>query len=92
MQKNKSLALYVDYERFQSKEAPPILFFIAYLRNIGFDVDFFVSEEDLLNALRQNLNILNNANANKLQNSDNKNYFKKYDVCLLSLMSADSLR
>ena len=92
MQKNKSLALYVDYERFQSKEAPPILFFIAYLRNIGFDVDFFVSEEDLLNALRQNLNILNNANANKLQNSDNKNYFKKYNVCLLSLMSADSLR
>ncbi|MHB8282658.1 MAG: radical SAM protein [bacterium] len=90
MQKNKRLAFYVDYKRFQSKEAPPVLFFIAYLRNIGFDVDFFVSEEDLLFALRQNINILNNAN--KLQNLDNKNYFKKYDVCLLSLMSADSLR
>jgi radical SAM superfamily enzyme YgiQ (UPF0313 family) len=90
LQKNKRLAFYVDYKRFQSKEAPPVLFFIAYLRNVGFDVDLFVSEEDLLNALRQNINILNNAN--KLQNLDNKNYFKKYDVCLLSLMSADSLR
>ncbi|MHB8292802.1 MAG: radical SAM protein, partial [bacterium] len=90
MQKNKKLAFYVDYERFQSKEAPPVLFFIAYLRSLGFDVDFFVSEEDLLNVLRQNIHILNNAA--KLQNSDNKNYFKKYDVCLLSLMSADSLR
>ena len=90
MQKNKRLAFYVDYERFQSKEAPPVLFFIAYLRSLGFDVDFFVSEKDLLNVLQQNIHTLNNTT--KLQNSDNKNYFKKYDVCLLSLMSTDSLR
>ncbi len=94
MRKNKRLAFYVDYERFKSKEAPPILFFIAYLRNIGFSVDFFISEDDLFKSLKKAENS-GNDNAygiKKLQSSDNKNYFQKYDVCLLSLMSADSLR
>lgn len=94
MRKNKRLAFYVDYEHFKSKEAPPILFFIAYLRNIGFSVDFFISEDDLLKSLKK-IEKTGNDNAygiKKLQSSDNKNYFQKYDVCLLSLMSADSLR
>ncbi len=94
MRKNKRLAFYVDYERFRSKEAPPILFFIAYLRNIGFSVDFFISEDDLLESLKKNEKT-DNDNAygiKKLQSSGNKNYFQKYDACLMSLMSADSLR
>ncbi len=94
MQKNKRLAFYVDYERFQSKEAPPILFFIAYLRNIGFLVDFFISEDDLLKTLRKTHQpyTYNSDSGKKSQTQDNKDYFQKYDVCLLSLMSADSLR
>ena len=94
MRKNKRLAFYVDYERFKSKEAPPILFFIAYLRNIGFSVDFFISEDDLFKSLKKaektgNVNVHDIKNR---QNTDNKNYLRKYDACLLSLMSADSLR
>jgi radical SAM superfamily enzyme YgiQ (UPF0313 family) len=99
LQKPKKLAFYVDYERFKSKEAPPILFFVAYLRNIGFSVDFFISEDDLLKSLKKDKSTSSaNAHAiNKRQDSDNKspynkNDFQKYDVCLLSLMSADNLR
>ncbi|MGC8554606.1 MAG: radical SAM protein [Candidatus Acidulodesulfobacterium sp.] len=42
------IAFYVDYESFNSKEAPPILFFISFLRNKGYEVDFFASEKKLL--------------------------------------------
>ena len=80
--KNK-IAFYVDYESFNSKEAPPILFFISFLRNKGYKVDFFASEKTLLEAFE------NTANKNNPITSQSA---KHYDVCLLSLMSSDKLR
>ena len=80
--KNK-IAFYVDYESFNSKEAPPILFFISFLRNKGYKVDFFASEKMLLEAFK------NTANKN---NPITQQSAMHYDVCLLSLMSSDKLR
>ena len=80
--KNK-IAFYVDYESFNSKEAPPILFFIAFLRNKGYEVDFFASEKTLLEAFENTAGKYNPQTAKSVMH---------YDVCLLSLMSSDKLR
>lgn len=93
--KKKKLAFYVDYERFNSKEAPPILFFISFLRNAGYEVDFFIREKDLLDALNRRNNIIRKRAETKreLAASSEAIYAQAYyDACLLSLMSADSLR
>ncbi len=80
--KNK-IAFYVDYESFNSKEAPPILFFISFLRNKGYEVDFFTSEKTLLEAFKNTASKYNPKNSKSVMH---------YDVCLLSLMSSDKLR
>lgn len=92
---NNRIAFYVDYAGFNSKEAPPILFFISFLRNIGYKVDFFVTEKDLLNALKNPVNKYTSGSADgkKISNAFTFNGADpNYDICLLSLMSADNLR
>ncbi len=87
--KNKRLAFYVDYDRFNSKEAPPILFFISFLRNTGYKVDFFIKEKDLINAFKNHTAIIAEKKPFNAVDAVSGTY---YDACLLSLMSADNLR
>lgn len=87
--KEKKIAFYVDYERFNSKEAPPILFFISYLRNIGYKVDFFINERDLIKALSESTACNKSIEFKEIKIVNNECF---YDFCLLSLMSSDNLR
>ena len=75
--RNNKIAFYVDYKDFNSKEAPPVLFFISFLRSKGYEVDFFIDEQKLIEAFK---------------NSGSIKPFLNYGVCLLSLMSSDKLR